>query len=548
MIRCSVVALLGITLLTLPNALAIGQTVLDVAHWGALPDDDRDDTAALRQALAEARRTPGPVEVVLATGVYRISRLNESDAAGLPLHGLRSVTLRGEGPATRLLIDTFAFPAIELRECRDVTVRGLSIDYATPPFTQGPITSVAAREGWFEFSPLPSAATPDWPFLRAQAGFGMVMDQDPRRPKDGNNALFVARWEASADGTWRVFPRADCLDQIERFQPGDGYVHLARQGFAVVPVLGSADCLLEDIHIHAGSALAFCFMGNEGKITLRSSRVAIEDGSDRWISTNGDAVHCQNNRVGPIIEDCYFAGMADDAINIYATPAPLVDMTEDGGLTLLDAGHVRVGDTLQLFSPLSGDVHGEVRVIDIEPLDDTRFRVAVDRPLTGLHVEADRKRSTCAFNLSASGSGFVIRRNTFGPHRGRCLVLRTTHEGVVEHNRFGNPSATYAIYVANEPQWPEGPFPMGQLSIRHNHFVAASVSDIAVFGFRLGDFSPHTLGPYAIDSNTFEGPHGTAIHLGRVESASVNDNVFAEGLLPLAADDWRTVVTDLPNP
>ena len=53
---------------------------------------------------------------------------------------------------------------------------------------------------------------------------------------------------------------------------------------------------------------------------MRGLEVRFAPGTNRLLTTDADGVHCQQNRSGPVIEDCYFEGMADDAINIYAPP------------------------------------------------------------------------------------------------------------------------------------------------------------------------------------------------------------------------------------
>jgi hypothetical protein len=72
-------------------------------------------------------------------------------------------------------------------------------------------------------------------------------------------------------------------------------------------------------------------------------------------------VHCQQNRDGPVIEDCYFEGMADDAINIYAPPNVLREIREPTQWLISPGCIVLPGDRLQVLDPQTGRVRGEVR-------------------------------------------------------------------------------------------------------------------------------------------------------------------------------------------
>jgi hypothetical protein len=65
-------------------------------------------------------------------------------------------------------------------------------------------------------------------------------------------------------------------------------------------------------------------------------------------------VHCQQNRSGPVIEDCYFEGMADDAINIYAPPNVLREIREPTQWLVSPGCLILPGDRLQVLDPQTG--------------------------------------------------------------------------------------------------------------------------------------------------------------------------------------------------
>ena len=60
---------------------------------------------------------------------------------------------------------------------------------------------------------------------------------------------------------------------------------------------------------------------NEGLITLRGVKIMLKPGSRNQTTTWRDGMHCKDNRVGPVIENCYFEGLQDDSINISASTA-----------------------------------------------------------------------------------------------------------------------------------------------------------------------------------------------------------------------------------
>jgi hypothetical protein len=71
----------------LPRTEDHSATIIDVARFGALPNDNGDDTAALRAALAEAGRTKGPVVVRLPPGRFILSDILFIERGDIVLQG-----------------------------------------------------------------------------------------------------------------------------------------------------------------------------------------------------------------------------------------------------------------------------------------------------------------------------------------------------------------------------------------------------------------------------------------------------------------------------
>ncbi len=69
------------------RALPELKPTLEAASFGALPNDDVDDTEALKKALAAAAATPGPVVLHLAPGRYILSDILYLERSNLVLQG-----------------------------------------------------------------------------------------------------------------------------------------------------------------------------------------------------------------------------------------------------------------------------------------------------------------------------------------------------------------------------------------------------------------------------------------------------------------------------
>ncbi|MDE0840525.1 MAG: hypothetical protein OSB41_15945, partial [Kiritimatiellae bacterium] len=139
--------------------------------FGARPDASDDVGQALRQAAVFAHSTPGTT-LFFPPGIYR---LRDDDAVtlessvmqgnmgsdpekkifrpyyphvrGLDFSGAEDLTISAEGAT--LLCEGWMEP-LSLIGVRRALLQGLTIDYATPPFTQGCVTDADDTEFLFE--------------------------------------------------------------------------------------------------------------------------------------------------------------------------------------------------------------------------------------------------------------------------------------------------------------------------------------------------------------------------------------------------------------
>lgn len=72
-------------------------TVIDVRDYGAIPDDDTDDSQALRAAIAAAAKLNAPATVQLEAGRYLLSDILWIESSGIVLAG------KGDGPEGTVL-------------------------------------------------------------------------------------------------------------------------------------------------------------------------------------------------------------------------------------------------------------------------------------------------------------------------------------------------------------------------------------------------------------------------------------------------------------
>jgi hypothetical protein len=233
-----------------------------------------------------------------------------------------------------------------------------------------------------------------------------------------------------------------------------------------------------------------------------------------------------------VIEDCYFEGMADDAINLYAPPNVLREIRSATEWLVSPGCLVLPNDRLQVLDPKTGRLRGEVRAVDVK-VERRAFLLTLDKPLAGAAAGADHRSADTLFSLDACGAGFQIRGNHMRGNRRYGCLLRAGG-GLVENNTFEDTTGA-GVVLTNEPDWPEGPVPWG-ITIRGNRFLRGGTclgyadsphgAALSVRPTRLGHglAEAEAIRDVIIENNDFEDRAGTALFIGGASNVSVSTN------------------------
>jgi len=265
---------------------------------------------------------------------------------------------------------------------------------------------------------------------------------------------------------------------------------------------------------------------------VRGLTVTIAPDTDRLNSTNADGVHCQQARIGPRIEDSRFAGMSDDAINIYTVPNLVREVFSDTRIAVTGAGQMRVGDELEIWDPITGALRGHATIAAMD-VQGGRTLVTLDRAVPGIQAGADYRTADHVYNRDACGEGFAIVHNTFQDHR-RYAIFIKSGRGLIEGNTIRNLSGN-GIVIANEPDWPEGPMSR-DIMIRDN--IIEHVGYSGSYGLQPDGAAIHIKGnklgfglaawrgqrDIVIEGNTIRDWPRNAIYLGSADGVTLRDN------------------------
>ena len=443
------------------------ERTISVADFGATADDGKNDLPAVRQALAKALASETAVELVFPKGNYDIDGEPE-DHHALSIRNAANLVLNGTGAQIRILNPEMGWLA--LRDCRNVIVRGFSIDYDPLPFTQTKVVAVDREAATFDvriMDGFPSLGQEY--FQRSQRKWGSLYSREnPRLKKpDAVNWIAPASWQEIRPNVFRIKARherflADC-------EVGDLYMHVARNNPCKIVFMATcADVSIIDVTAYACPSSPFT--GNRcTRVSVLDSNVLLKE--KRWVSANGDAIHFQRNRIGPWVEGCRFEGIADDIMNIYAMRNPILAVRGKRRLLIRDwqpptLTPESVGETMYVFNPREGTMVTVATVAAVKKTGEGTV-VTTEKDLPDIQPGTDFD-ADIAFFSSALSRGFVVRDNVLR-YGARFGIAVPTRGGLIENNTFelcGGPAINVLNHQRARPEIDM--LPGGDLIIRGN--------------------------------------------------------------------------------
>lgn len=447
--------------ISVPNITVSAKNIVNVRDFGAVPDDGKDDTKALRKAAAYCRENPG-TQLVIPPGVYR---LKDKDAEaleqkamsgkfgnkiqdsiyrpyrpyvkGLDFSGAEDLSISAEG--AKLMCEGWMEP-ISFVNCRNVELSGLSIDYKRQPYSYGTITNI--NDKYFD-----------------------VRFSDDRRIEETTPFLRATFWMKDKNRLYPhsiYFPKKEILGnnlvRIHHSIPGElngtifGVIHSFHFRPAVL-LLESENILLRDVTIHSQPGMGI--VGFDSKdITLQ--QVAIVPAPGKYFSTNTDATHFACCEGLLRLDGCRFQAQGDDATNVHGYYQTITKASGNKATIKVMAEtftHAQVLD-----KPNTGDILELVEISTLKPVRNYTVKDVVPRE-TDFETDV-----TLSEELPEDFQNYYLSNVTKLPklefvncvvnsHLARGILVKT-RDVLVDNNIFMYCTGT-AVHVGAEANWHE---------------------------------------------------------------------------------------------
>ncbi len=434
----------------------------------------------------------GAKRVVVPPGRYRVTPRNRQH---LLLRGLEGVQIVADGVE---MICTETTRALTVADCRNVTVRGLVIDYDPLPFTQGRIVKLSEDKKVHEVELFDG-----YPPAEAARNFKYeIFKPDTRTLRCEDH--YPERVEVVDPKRLRIVNRGGSARDPE--QAGDliviGAEHAPHGSAAhAVECSGNVNVRLENIDLYASNCFGFLEYNCDGSAYYRcriDRRPAATDlvkrADPRLRSLDADAFHSKHAVKGPAYVECVARFMGDDAVNICGD-YHMVTECRGAELRVLakHAMNMAAGDPVELFAydgrrlpdaklvkaERDGKIGDEEKAFVLKQRMDEglRTRWNADAWRVTLDRAVELPRGSLIASARRMGNGFLVQGCDFGFNRSRGILIKASDGKVIGNKLTENWGP--AILVAPEYWWLESGS-SNNVEIRDNAIASCRVRPIFV--------------------------------------------------------------------
>lgn len=503
------------------------------------PSSGKRATLVLQDLVDEAIRNKKTV-LRLPSGPFTV--LGSAD-----IHKAENFTLVGDNTTLYFSPENNYF---RFTSCRNVAVKNLTIDSDPLPFTQATVTAIAPDYRWIQYQVhegYPRLKEGDFP---GKSGV-FVFDPSTRDWRQEVPDIYPSRAEVLSATTGRLYYGGS--------QPGNKLVRAGdliafkNHGANAFGFQGCDGVRLENVTVQSAGLGAFILRRCEGEIRLESCR--IERGpkplgatENRLISTNADGLNLGYCRKGVIMENCDFAWMGDDGVNLHGTIQTIVAVEGEKVIWTANVGFpeyivkIKEGDAANILSkpgfgqkasvPISAAVREKNPPAEVEAAARKILNAGASTKLEFARLELAQAVEAAPGDSvevpAIACPDFVIRNNRFHNHRARGIRIGASR-GVIENNHFEAIKSS-AITLGPHAVHHEGGW-VHDVIVRGNIITNVGFDDRA---FEAGSYNP---GAICIQHFLFNGAPYPQGNSGIVIENNTIRNVGGPGIMAISAKD-----------
>lgn len=522
------------------------------ADYGAIPNDNKDDTEAIRSAVYAAAKVGNGSVVQLAKGVYNIDKISKDTPEGRPdalyFDNVFGVSIIGDG-TTLLIGDPFA-SAFGFANSGDITVKGVTIDYAILPWVQGEVLAISQKDNAFIFKSVVGGKTvlddPRW--LENKENYGLIRNaNDPRIPSVGQGFFYGVSGNCKkvAEGTYQIGIDNDLYKTLIGSEIRKGSKVIVNNrinscgAFYFSAIEG--DINIENCVIYGSVGTSYCLGRVNGNVKINNCKTAIKSG--RWMCTNADGLFAPNINGSLTLTNSLIEGTGDDTINLHGKSTPIVRVVNDKQLRVQTWHAPVVGDTVYVLDHINGTIRGEATITQVRENggyeSNKGFVIVLDKGIPGMKGTGSLKDSDLIVFRNALAPGSVISNNVLRYNRGAGVKANAVNIQITNNTIEYTVFAGITLYDIPELMESAGMMD-GVISgnkLKHTAFLFVGESEKAAqisIGARTSVMGKDDYGEaqgymhrnLTVKNNTVEGIRRNGIYLSSAENVVLENNTI----------------------
>lgn len=357
--------------------------------------------------------------------------------------------------------------ALHLKNCRNVTVRNLTIDWERPVLTEARIvgfakgeTRVSIDRGRYPYTVKDGRLLVVGPGRCEPVRTVRFLDGKTFAPVrlTGDKLLRDTRVREEPDGTVAII--ADFSREGVGLRVGDILVlRPFNRPYPAIFVEDSSGVVFEDVIVHDAYGMGLIAqMSNDitwrgtGRADDRTAGVIARSGAH--VTAHADASHFSNCGGQVTVENCWFEGMMDDAINVHSTCVQITNVLSDSSVRCVFRHHeaigftlFRAGDHVRLIRGLTNE-DGPVLSLNVvrRIADDVVELDFASKLPAGFGVGDTLENAD--YQCAATFRGNVVRNN-----RARGVLFTTPGKVICSSNRFEHCCGSAVVITSDAAYW-----------------------------------------------------------------------------------------------
>lgn len=439
--------------------------ILKASEWGIYPNTKEDQMLKLSKLL-EVAKLEGASKVEFEPGEYHfypdyaperllyISNHDEDTIKRIAfiLEEVEGLTIEGNDTKFEFHTDIIPF---YIESSKDITVKGITIDYERPIYSEGEILEVDKRSMTIAID------KQKYPYeinnkriyfvgenFKKELKHFLEMDWEKKRPAYNTEDIYFnlgeyglsAEFEEVDEGVVKIQLVGESEFKLNHTVKNKLILRHHPRSHPGFYVKDSDTVCLQDVTVHHSSGMAFIAQHTKD-ITLDAFSVKINPERERIFTSNADATHFVYCYGQITIQNCLFENQLDDPVNIHGIYARVNQIISPSEI-IVELVHeqqkgVRIGKRGERINLINNETmltSNENRIKDIRVINKDYILIELEEACNDLKIGYAVENKEYIPDVS-------ITNCTMRNNRARGCLLTSAGKVVVENNYIATPGA-----------------------------------------------------------------------------------------------------------